>query len=274
MSASSLSARIRCKTKGCPAKVSLTPEQVRELSGSLQVRLTCPECGITFVSSLIPESRPKPTPMPDALTSEILKIEAPKVLANKPETPKASATKPISTKPTVAKTTDSPKPIDIPVPEGAKQARPPFRALPSSTEPEKVEKQAKNEKQAKSDTPFVRPPTDLCQNDLPFPPIKPGQASIGSLQTGTFGWWNRMSKGKQNLVLAGVFLLAVCFIGGIKFRDRIWPKNQVVAQKKGDSANPQAESAIGAPAENTKTTASPEAENEPGENPFNPNTRR
>lgn len=87
-----MSARVRCKNKGCVAKVPLTDEHVRQLSGALRVRVACPVCHTEFVTSLIPEVKSRPDPKPEG------------------------ESKPVS--------------IPVPVSDGVNQAPPPFRPLP------------------------------------------------------------------------------------------------------------------------------------------------
>ncbi len=66
MTAVLMSARVRCKNKGCAGRVPLTTEQVRQLSGTLRARLTCPQCRTEFVTSLVPEVKRRVEPQADA----------------------------------------------------------------------------------------------------------------------------------------------------------------------------------------------------------------
>lgn len=97
MTAVPMSARVRCKNKGCAERVPLTAEQVRQLSGTLRARLTCPRCQTEFVTSLVPEVKRRTEPSAD--------------------------------------TPLRPAPPPIPVPVGANLAQPPFRPLTAMPEP-------------------------------------------------------------------------------------------------------------------------------------------
>jgi hypothetical protein len=118
MTAMLMSARVRCKNKGCAGRVPLTAEQVRQLSGTLRARLTCPACGSEFVTSLVPEVKPRAEPPADAPTPPSIPVPDGANLARPPFRPLTATPEPTALPPapfpTVPAVVSPPLPVDCP----------------------------------------------------------------------------------------------------------------------------------------------------------------
>jgi hypothetical protein len=94
--------------------VPLTAEQVRQLSGTLRARLTCPQCRTEFVTSLVPEVKRRPEPPADAPPP--IPVPAGATLALPPFRPLTAAPElpPPAPFPTVPAVVSAPVPVDCP----------------------------------------------------------------------------------------------------------------------------------------------------------------
>ena len=113
----------------------------------------------------------------------------------------------------------APPPVEVsPTPAGVTQKAPPFGVLPGLREdiPPVVA--------PKTPAPF-QPlvPTAVASEQAPFQPLDPNAAGGSGRTGGALGWWNRLPKKRQNLILAVGMGLAVVFAVGIQFRGVIFP---------------------------------------------------
>lgn len=105
-------------------------------------------------------------------------------------------------------TAEAPPPIPIPVPAGAKQAVPPFRPLPPTP----------TRSAAAAPPPIAWQPDPSPADPMPFSPLQADAGDRGP-GGGLGGWWKRLSKNTQYLILGGgvavmaVFAFAVQTLG-------------------------------------------------------------